>query len=157
MSYWSLFDQYNNAKANYSEMMQTGLWMSAKEEYSSETWFDDIKEDFQCRPQYYAYSLMTKYIKQGADIYPLAIDEDYISGTAFLKDGKYVIVLANGSQVDKKYSIANISGNYNVYSYEKDNLPSSDSLIESSDNLSVKNKCLSFMLPKNSAVVLTQS
>ena len=37
------------------------------------------------RPQYYAYSLLTRFVRQGDEVYPLDLGDELIAGSAFLK------------------------------------------------------------------------
>jgi alpha-galactosidase len=92
VSYWSLFDQYYGR----DEMQQLGLWRYVKGAYRSDTTFDKIHRDYQVGPQYYAYSLLTRFIRPGAEVYPLRLGNDFAAGTAFKeKNGTWTYVFAN--------------------------------------------------------------
>jgi len=161
-SYWVLFDEYYGYKESYAQMMQLGLWRSAKEEYSADiNYYNKIKCDYEVRPQYYAYGLISKFTDIGDKIYPLVIDgEEFTVGTAFKKaNGKWVYILANGSGKSKKLSLNNgtIYGDFNSYVYKKESLPETDDMITTGGILSFKNQVLNVELDSQTVTVLEQS
>lgn len=155
MSYWTLNDYYINKKANYEQMMQLGLFRSAKDEYKSETNYRQLT-DFQVRDQYYAYSLMSRYVPVGADVYPMEINDELTAGTAFEKDGKTVYSIANGGGTSHKFSVVRGAGEFEYYLYREGSLPEGDELISASQTISVKDGCLSFEVPAHTVVLLRQ-
>jgi len=160
VSYWSLIDQYYGKDADYEQMQQLGLWKYVKEAYKIDSTYTRIQKDYEVRPQYFAYSLLTKYLKPNAEIYPLELNEDFATGTAFKgKDDKWVYVFANGSNEDKELEITNpeIKGNFSIYRYEKDKLPQGDQLISSKEKISQKNSNLKLVIKQNSMVLCKQN
>lgn len=136
VSYWSLLDQYYAFTDSYGSMQQLGLWRSAKEEYKSEPYYNNIECDLELRPQYWAYSLLTRHIER-AEIYPLKTGEEFVAASAFRReDGSWVYVIANSSDKEFSATIENQAiGKCTLlrYAYEQDGLPSDDSLIESKE------------------------
>ena len=135
VSYWSLLDQYYGPADSYDSMQQLGLWFSAKREYEGDERYNNlIKEDFQLRPQYYAYSLLTRYIGRG-EIFPIATNNEFVAASAFRReDGKWVYVVANGSEEKFSGAIENPhfrKAKFDRYYYRQAGLPSDDSLIAS--------------------------
>lgn len=159
-SYWTLLDQYYRRGAGYGEMMQLGLWKSAKEDYREDPiYYNTIKENYEIRPIYYAYGLMSRLIEKNSDIYPLEINNDFVAGTAFkAPDGKWAYVIANGSQAVYKAAISNYDnfGDFDLYAYTQDSLPTGDIGIQASNELSFENKVLAVEVNQNSVVVLKQ-
>ena len=109
VSYWSLIDQYYNRNASYSEMQQLGLWKYLKSAYTEDPdVYSKIKEDYEVRPQYYAYSLLTRFVRQGDEVYPLDLSDELIAGSAFLNtEGKWTYVLSNATDKDKMIQLEN--------------------------------------------------
>lgn len=161
ISYWSLIDQYYNRNGSYSEMQQLGLWKYVKKAYESDpTVFNTMKENYEVRPQYYAYGLLTRFIKKNAEIFPLNLNEDLVAGTAVLNENnKWVYIFANNSTHNKPVEIINnkdqANGKYAVYKYIEGNLPVGDDLIQSSEDVEVKGKA-SLTIPRNSVFILVQ-
>lgn len=155
MSYWTIMDYYNNRSGTYDAMMKTGLWTSAKSEYSTDRNYDWLTEDFQVRPQYYSFGLLSNHIPKGAAIYPMEIDSEFISGTAFKADEKKTYLFVNQTDEAAVYSVemdSNLS--YEYYLYAEDALPEDDSMIEPMQTLVSESRCLTFELPANSVVML---
>lgn len=159
-SYWVLFDQHYTYNASYSEMMMLGLWKGSRELYYTDTeYYASVKEDYEVRPQYYAFSLMSKYVPKGAEVYPIALNNDFAVGTAFRgEDGKWVYVFANGNSEGVKLALQNgeISGEYEMYVYRQDALPEGDALITSSGTLTTENLVLTLELAPQTVVLLRE-
>ncbi|MBE6925821.1 MAG: hypothetical protein E7461_03150 [Ruminococcaceae bacterium] len=161
-SYWVLFDQYYALNASYSEMMMLGLWKGSKElYYPDQEYYRTIEEDYEVRPQYYAFSLMSKHVQKGAEVYPIDLKNDFAAGTAFKgEDGKWVYVLANGNAEGDALKLAlqngELVGEYEVYVYSRDALPAGDSLIAASETLTTENLVLTLELAPQSVVLLRQ-
>ena len=161
-SYWVLFDEYYNYNAAYNEMMQLGLWTSARADYADDQeYYRKLTEDYQIRPQYYAFSLMTKHVKRGAEIYPILLNDNFAVGTAFRNpDGKWVYAFANGNPEGSALKIAlqngSVYGSFARYDYAEDRLPEGDALIESSSQLTVSGQVLAFELAPNTVTLLCE-
>jgi alpha-galactosidase len=159
VSYWSLIDQYYGKDADYQEMQQLGLWKYVKEVYKTDSTYSRIKKDYEVRPQYYSYSLLTRFLKPGAGIYPIGMNEDFAIGTA-VKDtsGKWTYIFANGTGDTKKIAIANpaVEGEFDLYKYEERTLPADDGMIISDESISIKSGKLYVELYPNSVVLCRQ-
>ena len=159
VSYWSLIDQYYGRDADYQQMQQLGLWKYIKEAYKTDSTYTGIKEDYEVRPQYYAYSLLTRFLKPEAEMYPINLNDDFAIGTGF-KDvnGKWIYVLANQTDASMFLAINNSSadGRFEIYRYEEHSLPEDDAMIASNQNTKVKNDKLCIEIRPNSVVLCRQ-
>ena len=136
-------------------MQQLGLWRYLKDTYAGTPNFSEIKDDYQVRKQYYAYSMLTKYIRPGSEIFPMEIRKDFASATAFKgEDGKWVYVIANQEYTPLFLRIENgISGKFEVIRYKEDELPSDDSLLKPCKTLNSERNSLKIeVLPKTVVV-----
>lgn len=159
VSYWSLIDQYYGKDADYRQMQQLGLWKYIKAAYHPDSSYDSIVDDYEVRPQYYAYSLLTRFLRPGMEVFPIHLNDDFFVGSAFKDDnGKWVYVFANAAAVSKSISINNplAKGNFKVYRYEEDSLPADDSMIMSSESLAVDKVCVSVEVRPNTVVLCRQ-
>lgn len=157
VSYWVLCDEYYNYTDTYDSMMQLGLWKCSKRAYYTDTaQYESIKEDYEVRPQYYAYSLMTKYVPKGAEVYPIYLNDDFAIGTAFKgTDGKWVYVFANGNADGESLKLTvSASGSFEKFTYEENSLPSGDGLISACEEISSGK--LSFELAPQTVVLWRQ-
>lgn len=155
MSYWTLNDYYINKTADYGQMMQLGLWRSAKDEYITESYYRQL-EDFQVRDQYYAFSLMTKHVPIGADVYPIDTFDELTAATAFCHNGKTVYSFANAGTEDHKFALKEIDGEFAYYIYAKDSLPTTDALIEQSAVIKAENGYIAIDVPANTVVLVKE-
>lgn len=160
ISYWSLIDQYYGRNESYSQMQQLGLWKYIKRAYSSDaSVYSKIKEDYEVRPQYYAYSLLTRYIKPGSDIYPIDLGEAFAIGSAFKdKDGKWTYVFANATENRKMLAINNpsVSGSFDIYEYEEKSLPEGDKLIDPEGTKAISSGKLEVNVNPNTVLLCRQ-
>ena len=159
VSYWSLIDQYYGKDADYQQMQQLGLWKYLKEAYKTDSTYTRIKKDYEVRPQYYAYSLLTRFLKPGAEMYPINLNNDFAIGTAF-KDvtGKWIYVFANQTDASMFLAIDNSSadGRFEIYRYEENALPEDDAMITSAQTVKVKNSQLNIEIRPNSVALCRQ-
>ena len=159
VSYWSLIDQYYNRNADCQEMQQLGLWRYIRDAYKSDDNFGDIEIDYQVRPQYYSYTMLTRFIRPGAEIYPIDLKDEFAAATAFKnEDGKWVYVFANNTVTCKFIAVNNpeANGEFEVYRYEKNNLPNSDQLIESDETVRVEDGKFQVTVERQSVVLCRQ-
>jgi alpha-galactosidase len=159
VSYWSLLDQYYAFTDSYGSMQQLGLWRSAKREYEGEPYYNNIECDFELRPQYWAYSLLTRHIGR-AEIFPLATGDEFIAASAFRNErGGWVYVVANGSEQDFKATIENDAiqkSKFSRYAYTKENLPAGDSLIVSDEQTKARKGLLPISVAAQSIAVYVE-
>ncbi|MBQ7527628.1 MAG: alpha-galactosidase, partial [Bacteroidaceae bacterium] len=165
ISYWQLFDEYYSKGDNYAQMQQLGMWKSVKADYASESYYDDIRSDYQPRPQYYAYSLLTRFIRPGAKVYPLNgnnIAKRYTKNAVLAAqntDGTWIYVIANmeeDAQMELclKNSKDKVTGKFERYLYREDELPTDDSMIPPCKDLAKSNKGkLTETIPANCVVL----
>ena len=159
VSYWSLIDQYYDRDASYQQMQQLGLWKYIKEAYKTDSTYTRIHTDYEVRPQYHSYSLLTRFLKPGTEIFPIDLDEDFAIGTAFKdKEGKWTYVFANGTDESKHIAVNNEAekGRFDVYRYEENTLPQGDHLIPSTETIKATANKLHLEIRGNSVVLCQQ-
>lgn len=161
MSYWSLFDEYYYKNAPYDDgLMKTGLWRYKKSSYAGSEFYDHIQEDFQLRPQYFAYGLMTNHVRPGAAIYPIKTDKGNVAASAFRNpDGKWVYIIANEQSDALKIPLWNNSRSkavFDVFQYVEEDLPAGDQMIGASGTVAQKGGALHIEVPPRSVVLLHQ-
>lgn len=158
ISYWSLIDQYYNFQGDYQQMQQLGLWRSVKNEYSQDTTFARIKCDYECRPQFYAYSLLSSRVRPGAEIHPIETGREFAAATAFRNaDGKWVYVIANQDKRKLQLKIENdAQGEFELIRYEEGKLPDDGSLIAPGVSAAVSGGGLKVEIPAKSVVYCCQ-
>jgi len=161
-SYWVLFDQYYTHNAAYSEMMMLGLWKGSRQLYhNDQAYYKTVTEDYEVRPQYYAFSLMSKHVPKGAEVYPIDLKNDFAVGSAFRgEDGKWVYVLANGNADGETMKLAlqngSHSGEYEMYVYSEDALPEGDNLIAAAGTMRTENLVLTIELEPKTVILLKE-
>ncbi len=159
VSYWSLIDQYYGKDADYQQMQQLGLWKYMKEAYRTDTTYSRIGKDYEVRPQYYSYSLLTRFLKPGMEIFPLNLNDDFSIGSAFRdKEGKWTYVFANATGSSKSIAVNNplAEGRFDIYWYEENGLPEGDHMIRSQEGIAVGNEKLCVKLKPNTVVLCQQ-
>lgn len=133
-SYWQLFDSWYSAHDSYPSMQQIGMWRYVKNAYRSEPYYNKLKYDYEPRPQYYAYSMLTCHVRPGAMTYPIATSQGNLTASAFKNtDGKWVYVFANPDDTSYTISLNNsyrsTSGTFDAYRYLAAELPYDDALL----------------------------
>jgi alpha-galactosidase len=159
VSYWSLIDQYYGKDADYQQMQQLGLWKYVKEAYRTDTTYNKIEKDYEVRPQYYSYSLLTRFIKPGAEVYPIDLNDDFSIGSAFRStNGKWTYVFANATSSIKSVAINNSleEGTFDIFRYEENTLPEDDDMIPSHENITVNSRRLCVDVRPNTVVLCQQ-
>lgn len=144
MSYWVLGNSWYDGT-----MMDLGLW-----KYKNEKWA--------LRPQYYTYSLITRYTEPGSKVYGSNLNEyGSLCMTALeSKDGKWTYLLANNGVSQEKISIVNESltvGTMDKYEITENSIPVDGQTIgiEKSRTHSVENGAVNVVVKPNSMMVLT--
>lgn len=161
VSYWSLIDQYYNKDEKYAQMQQLGLWRYKENVYHKKDLFPGIDGDYAVRPHYFAYSLLTRFIRKGDTVYPLDMKGDFIAGTAVLgSDGRWVYVIANGSGDERSYRLTNAhssaGGICEIYRYQEGNLPKGDDMIAPCGEIVPGDGTYGITVPAQSVLVLRQ-
>lgn len=163
VSYWQLFDEYYSRGDDYAQMQQLGMWRSVKDDYATENYFPQIRCDYQPRPQYYAYTLLTRFIRPGAKLYPMignAVACHYPQNVALgvkNTDGTWVYVIANLSDEEMAITLKNskdrIRGTYERYVYQENSLPADDSLLSPQMLPGFVDGCIEEVIPSNSVAL----
>jgi alpha-galactosidase len=133
LSYWMLFSQYWYWEDDGTFGNVMGLWGSADEDYN-------------CRPVFYAYSLLTRFVRKGAEIYPLASADGHIVAVAF-KQGKngWSYLVVNDSAESKKISFLNRASypkEMTKYVYDQNDVPEDNKVIAASGKVSANGRVL---------------
>ncbi|MGV8136961.1 MAG: hypothetical protein AB2L20_17255 [Mangrovibacterium sp.] len=160
VSYWSLIDQYYGKDADYQQMQQLGLWKYMKEAYRTDTTYSRIGKDYEVRPQYYSYSLLTRFLKPGMQIYPINLNDDFSIGSAFRdQEGKWTYVFANATGFSKSIAVNNslAGGSFDVYRYEESTLPEGDHVIQSQERIAMGDGKLRVEIKPNTVVLCQQA
>lgn len=159
-SYWSLLDQYYNRDASYEVMQQLGLWRYKKSVYRGED-AEGCEYDYQVRPQYYAWSLLTRFIRRGDTVYPLNLRNRFAAGSAFRSaDGRWTYVFANGSRKDLVFDLKAPGGAVSplaVYRYAEGALPDGDALLAPCDKVGFQDGRCRVSLPSQTVLLLTEN
>lgn len=110
-SYWSLIDQYYGRNEPYAAMQQLGMWRYMRVAYRQDpdpNVYDRLTSDYQPRPQYYAYSLLTRFVRKGSEVYPLDLGNEFAAGAAIrTADGRWTYVIANATGQDLSFDLKN--------------------------------------------------
>ena len=163
-SYWSLIDQYYGRNESYAAMQQLGMWRYMRAAYRQDPdpgVYDRLTDDYQPRPQYYAYSLLTRFVRKGSEVYPLDLGNEFAAGTAVrAADGRWTYVIANATDETLSFDLKNtLRGGMSackVYVYEERRLPDGDELIAPSLQLENSGSTFCVGVKARSVIVLTQ-
>ena len=135
LSYWSLIDQYYYHKAGYGEMQQLGMWKSVRKVYEADSLYTNMRTNYEVRPQYYAYGLLTNHMRPGAEVHAIDTGDEFCAASAVRNpDGRWVYVFANAGKSDIEVRLNNALASergkrYDVYRYTRNGLPADDSMI----------------------------
>ena len=101
---------------------------------------------------------MANHVSRGSKIYPLRTGDELIAASAFLRgDGKWVYVLANSSDADKKFAFHNeFYGEFDVYAYAEDALPAGEEMIAATGTAAFENQCMPVTSKAHGVLVLVQ-
>lgn len=146
MKYWEIFDMMYG-----SFMMNLGLWKFRN-------------NDWVARPQYYTWSLITKYTEIGSEIYPITTDVkqdgDVVAVGYKLPDGKWTYMICNIGSKNKKISFVNTNPDapkkMNLYEVRASKCSGECTPIASSGVLNRENGAINLKVLANSFVVLSE-
>ncbi|MBQ8725884.1 MAG: hypothetical protein IJY84_02140 [Clostridia bacterium] len=146
MKYWEIFDMMYG-----SFMMNLGLWKFRN-------------NDWEARPQYYTWSLITKYTEIGSEIYPITTDVkkdgDVVSVAYKLPDGKWTYMICNVGSSTKKISFVNTNfgapSQMNLYEVRASKCSGECTPIEASAVLNREKGAINLKVYANSFVVLSE-
>ena len=163
-SYWSLIDQYYGRNEPYAAMQQLGMWRYMRIAYRQDpdpNVYDRLTSDYQPRPQYYAYSLLTRFVRKGSEVYPLDLGNEFAAGAAIrTADDRWTYVIANATGQDLSFDLKNsLRGGMQpckVYTYDERRLPDGDEQIAPSLQLENLDGTFCVGVRAHSVIVLTQ-
>ena len=160
ISYWQLFDQYYSRHDNYAQMQQLGMWKSVKADYATEAYHSGISCDYEARPQFYAYSLLTRFVRPGARVYSMTADGDMGLTNALCvrnRDKSWVYVVANQENTDLCVTLRNerhpLRGHYEQYVYQEGLLPNDGSQLKPLNGVREAAGSLSVDIPANTVML----
>ena len=160
VSYWCLDDHFTNTESSYDNMMKSGLWRYINKTYSEEAFYSPLDDDYHVRPQYYAYSLLTRFIRKGDVVYPTNINESYISSIALKHhEGNWTYFFVNSTINNYSLLFTNSlsqAERLNVLLYKEEELPLHGKQITVSNSIEKGNKGVQFVIPSNSITVLEE-
>jgi len=146
MSYWVLFSQYySRGDFNSNYIMDMGLWGFADEGYN-------------CRPVYYSYSMITRFIEEGDVIFPLKSEDENIVAVAFRKGDKWSYAVVNNGKTAKKVAFVNMDEypqSLNRYVYDEANVPTDNQVIPSNGTVSANGRVIADTVKERSFVIYT--
>ncbi len=142
-SYWVAFSQYYGK--NDANIMDMGLWGFADEGYA-------------CRPVFYSYSMITRFIRKGDTIYPITSDDGYIVGVAFGNGDEWSYCVVNNGDEAKEVSFVNMAGlpeSLNRYVYDEANVPTDNKVIASNGTVEADGRVLTDTVEGRTFVIYT--
>ena len=146
MSYWVLFSQYyNRSEYNQGKIMDMGLWGFADEGYN-------------CRPVYYSYSMITRFIEEGDTIFKINSSDENIVAVAFRQGEKWSYAIVNNSDVDKSVAFVNYDAypaSLNRYVYDEANVPVDNQVIATDKTVAADGRVISDTVKARSFVIYT--
>ena len=133
MSYWVLFSQYyGRGDFNTGKIMDMGLWGFADEGYN-------------CRPMYYAYSMITRFIEESDVIFPIQSSDENIVAVAFRQGDEWSYCVVNNGDEAKKVSFVNMDsfpGELTRYVYDEANVPTDNQVIGASGTVTADGRVI---------------
>ncbi len=145
MSLWTLAD-----------IPYGGIWMKTgqiKRDLDTHEW--------KALPEWYAYTLISRYTRRDSKIYTLKDDKDFFETTALCSpNGNWTYVTANETDDDITISIVNKEANYpyamRCYVYKEDTLPVENELrITDYTVINTYKRVMTIKVPANSMMVIT--
>ncbi len=146
MKYWEICDMYYGGF-----MMNLGLWKFRNKEWKA-------------RPQYYTWSLITKYTDIGSEVYPLTKEltkSDETVAVAFkLPNGKWTYMVCNTGDTAEKLSFVNLHGKHpekmNLYEVRASKCDGECKPMEVSNVIKIQDGAINVKVLPNSFVVLSE-
>ena len=144
IKYWVLND------VNYGGyIMRLGLWKEIGDTYNAVA-----------RPQFYSWSLITKYTELGSQIFPVVSGDENVCMVAYkLPNGAWTYLIANSGTTTKKIAITSLYSSaqkvMNVYELSGATVPNTNRTITSSKTVEMKDGSLHITLRANSVTVIS--
>jgi len=146
MSYWVLFSQYyDRSDFNIDKIMDMGLWGFADEGY-------------QCRPMYYSYSMITRFIEESDVIFPIVSSDESIVAVAFRQGDKWSYCVVNNGDTAKKVSFVNMDnypGKLTRYVYDEANVPTDNQVIGANGSVEADGRVITDTIAPRTFVIYT--
>ena len=148
MSYWMLFCYYWNWDSRETNALGNimGLW-------------DTAENGYKCKPSFYAYSLLTRFVRKGMDIYPVPTADPNIIALAFRDKGEWTYLVINDSATEsKKVSFLNntkFPESLNRYVYSAKNVPTDNHVIASNGTVEANGRVVTDVLEPMTCTVYT--
>lgn len=146
MSYWVLFSQYYGKNDfNTGNIMDMGLWGFADEGY-------------QCRPVYYAFSMITRFIEENDVIFPIISSDENIVAVAFRQGEQWSYCVVNNGDEAKQVSFVNMDnypGTLNRYVYDEANVPTDNQVIGSNGSVQADGRVITDTIAPRTFVIYT--
>lgn len=162
-SYWSLLDQYYSKQEalSHDNMQQLGLWKYLRNDYMGDSINKDIHKDYEVRPQYFAFGMLSRFVQPNSIVYPILTRNEWVAATALRKAKNYwTYLFANPLKEDIRIDISNTqlhgTKKFKIYQYLRHSLPQNDRPIEASATCTQQDGHLIFSLPASSFVILEQ-
>ena len=146
MSYWVLFSQYyGRSDFNTGKIMDMGLWGFADEGY-------------QCRPVYYSYSMLTRFVEASDAIFPIVSSDENIVAVAFRQGDKWSYCVVNNGDEAKKVSFVNMDnypGELTRYVYDEANVPTDNQVIGANGTVTADGRVITDTVEGRTFVIYT--
>jgi alpha-galactosidase len=162
-SYWSLLDQYYSKQEalSHDNMQQLGLWKYLRNDYMGDSINKDIHKDYEVRPQYFAFGMLSRFVQPNSIVYPILTRNEWVAATALRKAKNYwTYLFANPLKEDIRIDISNTqlhgTKKFKIYQYLRHSLPQNDMPIKASATCTQQDGHLIFSLPASSFVILEQ-
>ena len=146
MSYWLLFAHSRSDPNDTFVIDQLGLWSFADENYL-------------CRPAFYSYSMFTRFVERGDEIFPIESADGNIVATAFRRGDQWTYCVVNNAQVSKSVSFVNrnkFPGEMTRYLFEEASVPTDNAVIPASGTEQADGRVVTVQVPPRSVLLLTQ-
>lgn len=146
MSYWVLFSQYySRSDFNTHNIMDMGLWGFADEGY-------------RCRPMYYSYSMITRFVEESDVIFPIKSSDENIVAVAFRQGDQWSYCVVNNGDDAKKVSFVNMDsfpGELTRYVYDEANVPTDNQVIGASGEVTADGRVITDTVEGRTFVIYT--
>ncbi len=144
IKYWVLNDVYYDGY-----VMRLGLWKLANDKFKAEA-----------RPQFYSWSLITKYTEFGSEIYPVESSDPDVCITAYrLPTGEWTYMIANTGNTVKRITIASkhstAQKTMNVYEMSGTTVPTDNRTVKSSRTVTSVEGGMNVTVRSNSFTVIS--
>ena len=129
ISYWVLFDQLYYDGPIEAAKMSMGL-------------FGFKDENWQLRPTYQAWALMSRYVSRNAKVYKTTTGSSTLSGVTFVNpDGSHTYFVCNSGKTEDKFFVDNPdlkNASMTKYVFDKDSCHSQEEILPSSGTVDMK-------------------